>query len=358
MSSQSLKAVATGAAEAPRDPYQGLKNQLERSKGEFLPLFGNSQSNVDAFVRVVLNAVMANPDLLHADRRSLIASCMKAAQDGLMPDGREAVLNIYSTKVKTERGEQWVQMVQYLPMVGGLIKLLYASGEVKLVDAAAVYENDRFVYRRGDSPVLEHEPTLADDPGRIVAAYVVVHLTNGAIKREVMPRRDIEAVRAVSKSGNGVNSPWVKWYDQQAIKSVIKRAYKQLPRNDKFERAEKSDNDVIGFAATPTSVADIAARNAPAALGYHEADTLDFGVATHAAEPVEAEQQQATPAQARTARRAPAAPPAAKSFGDFNAAIEAAPDEAAARLLMDEAKASMSPEHMAQLQKTFEMSWS
>ena len=276
MASTTLREVASAKAQQqePRTPYESLKRQLESSKAEFLPLFGNSQQNVDRFIRVVLNAVLSNGDLLDADRRSLISACMKAAQDGLVPDGREAVLNIYNTKIKGKDGarDEWRKMAQYLPMVGGLIKKLYESGEITYVDAACVYANDRFMYRRGDEPKLEHEPTMADDSGQIVAAYVVIKLKNGEVKREVMPRRDIEAVRSASKSKD--SGPWVTWYDQQAIKSVIKRAYKQLPKADAFEKLADYDNQALGFAATPQSVAEIAARKTAPALENSPTNSL------------------------------------------------------------------------------------
>ena len=356
MSSANLKAITTGQAapEQPqRTPYEQLKRQLEASKAEFMPLLGGSQANVDAFVRVVLNAVMANPDLLAADRRSLIAGCMKAAQDGLMPDGREAVLNIYSVKVKEGGAERWVQHVQYLPMVGGLIKNLYASGEITSLDAAAVYANDRFLFRRGDDPKLDHEPTMADDPGQLVCAYVVVRLKNGDIKREVMPRRDIEAVRAVSKSGNGASSPWVKWYDQQAIKSVIKRAYKQLPKSEKFEAADRADNEELGFAGTPQSMADIAVRHSTAtppaprqALAHTAPDTLDFGTqGAGARQPVhvdrderdDAEGQQGTATRPEPKPEArPQARPPAFDVEAFRARMEGCTDVDALNLLADD----------------------
>lgn len=267
MSAQALKQIATGqsasqtgAPDEARNPYDALKRQLERSKAEFMPLMGQSINNVDKFIRVVLNSVMATPDLLEADRRTLLNACMKAAQDGLLPDGREAVLNIYNTKVRRGNREEWVKAVQYLPMVGGLIKKLYASGEIVYIDAACVYERDRFVFRRGDDPKLEHEPTMANDCGEIIAAYVVIKLRSGEVKREVMPRRDIDKVRGASKAGESASGPWVKWFDQMAIKSVVKRVYKQLPRSDEFERLEASDNQAMGFAATPESVAEIVGR--------------------------------------------------------------------------------------------------
>lgn len=268
------------AAQQPRSPYEALKGQLEKSKAEFMPLLGQSQQNVDRFIRVVLNAVMGNPDLLDADRRSLISACLRAAQDGLLPDGREAVLNIYNTKVKENGRDVWVKKAQYLPMVGGLVKKLYESGEVTYIDAACVYEGDRFTYRRGDEPKLEHEPTMSDEPGQIVAAYVVIKLKNGEVKREVMPRRDIEAVRGASKSKD--SGPWATWYDQQAIKSVIKRAYKQLPKADAFEAVAEHDNNALGFASASVSVGEITKRepapqDAPPALTHEQAERLDFG---------------------------------------------------------------------------------
>lgn len=307
-----LRSASTGQAQQPKNPYDALKRQLETSKAEFLPLMGGSMSNVDKFIRVVLNSVLATPDLLGADRRSLIASCMKAAQDGLMPDGREAVLNIYRTNVaKRDEKPNWVSMVQYLPMVGGLIKKLYESGEIVYIDAAVVYANDRFVFRRGDAPALEHEPTMADDAGAIVAAYCVVKMRNGETKREVLPMRDINRIKAASKSADSSSGPWNKWADQMAIKSVIKRIYKQLPKIDAFERLDASDNQAMGFAATPTSIADVAMRNAPTqtepAIEYQPSETIDWG-ATQMREPeyVMADDQQ------QRQQRAPAAQAAQK----------------------------------------------
>lgn len=304
MSTQALKQVATGQTppQEARNPYGALKCQLETSKAEFKPLLGND-TNVDRFIRVVLNSVLATPDLLEADRRSLIAACMKAAQDGLLPDGREAVLNIYNTKVKKNGQESWVKMAQYLPMVGGLVKKLYESGEITYIDAAAVYENDKFVYRRGDDPKLEHEPSLGDDAGKIIAAYAVIKLKNGEVKREVMPRRDIEAVRGASKSAE--RGPWVTWYDQQAIKSVIKRIYKQLPRADALEKVVASDNEALGFVdMSPQSAVGNAlrpAQQAPQALENAPSETAHFDMPdTREAVPVQQEasaQQQATQAQ-------------------------------------------------------------
>ena len=251
-----LQAAITGTTAREPTAYEKYRNRIEQMRPEIAALVGKEA--VDRFVRVCLNAVQANPKLLSANLRSLLLASMKAAQDGLMPDGREAVFNIYKTKVKGDGGrEEWIEMVQYLPMVHGLVKKLYDAGHVTFVDGVAVNEKDRFEYQRGDEPKIIHVPYAGeDDPGKVCAAYVIAKLKNGETKREVMFRRDIEKVRAASKSADGPG--WTTWYDQFAIKSVIKRAYKQLPSSEEFEKIVASDNEAMGFAPTmPMALEDM-----------------------------------------------------------------------------------------------------
>jgi recombination protein RecT len=243
-------AVVAKPAERALTPYEKFRGKLEALRPEIAALVG--KDTVDRFVRVCLNAVQATPKLLDADRRTLLLACVKAAQDGLMPDGREAVFNIYKTKIKGDGGrDEWIEAVQYLPMVHGLVKKLYDSEQVTFVDAVAVYEKDSFFYQRGDEPKIQHSPYAGDeDPGKVVAAYVVAKLKNGETKREVMFRRDIEKVRDASKAKDGPG--WTTWYDQFAIKSVIKRAYKQLPSTPEIDGVIASDNEALGISFGPS----------------------------------------------------------------------------------------------------------
>lgn len=229
------------------NPVVQVRNYLEKTMRNEIAKALPKGIDPDRFIRTVVTSVQMNPDLAFADRRSLIGSCMKAAQDGLMPDGREAVLNIYNTKVKQENREVWIKMVQYLPMVRGLIKVARNSGEIASIDAAAVYEKDHFRFTRGDDPKIEHEPYLgADEAGPVVAAYMIAKLTNGEVHREVMSRRDIEKVRAASKAASGPG--WTTWYDQFAIKSVLKRGTKLLPQSsDLLARVIEHDNEAMEF---------------------------------------------------------------------------------------------------------------
>ncbi len=205
--------------------------------------------DVDRFVRTAMTVVQMNPDLLLCTPTSLFGSIMLAAKDGLLPDGKEAVIQPYNVKVSkpNEKPERWEKQAQYMPMVKGLIQIMYRSGDVAMVDGVAVYEKDAFEYERGDAPRIYHKPYMGvDEPGPIVAAYCVIKLTNGEVKREVMMRRDLLKVREASKAAKGPG--WTKWEDQFSIKAVIKRAFKQLPTDSEdFDRVIQHDNDAMGF---------------------------------------------------------------------------------------------------------------
>lgn len=280
------------------NPMQQLRTMLEGSMRAEIAKALPKDIDPDRFIRTVVTAVQMNQDLLYADRRSLLSSCMKAAQDGLMPDGREAVLNIYNTKVKIDGRDQWVPMVQYLPMVRGVLKVIRNSGMVAHIDAAAVYERDHFAFKRGDDPKIEHEPYLgAEEPGKVVAAYMIVRLTNGEVHREVMPARDIEKTRAASKSGSGESSPWTKWYDQMAIKAVIKRAAKILPTSSEaLDRVIQNDNEATGFDFNQrgTDVAAITqAQAAPRLTDSKSSSRLSAIMGMNQKQPVDAAQAEA-----------------------------------------------------------------
>jgi len=234
-------------------PFRDFRSKLEGGMRVEIEKALPPGIDVDRFIRTTITAVQVNEDLLYADRKSLFISCMRAAGDGLLPDGREAVLNVYNTKQTEKQGnrnvEVWVPTVQYLPMVRGILKIMRTSSDIVDIDAAAVYAKDFFTFKRGDAPAIEHEPYLGDDdPGQVIAAYVIVTFRDGSKHREVMPRRDIEKTRLASKTGDGKNSPWTKWYDQMAIKAVIKRAAKLMPNApEALERAIANDNDALGY---------------------------------------------------------------------------------------------------------------
>src|SRR5436190_1020958 len=147
-------------------PITVLRTQLEQRAAEFRMVLP-SHISPERFQRTVLTAAQNSPDLLKCDRRSFLTSCMKAAQDGLLPDGREAAIVPFNTRTKIDGQWQFVKLAQYMPMVYGVIKKVLQSDEIKDIYANVVYmqeiEDGRFRYAEGSERRLYHEPIVTMD---------------------------------------------------------------------------------------------------------------------------------------------------------------------------------------------------
>jgi len=198
---------------------------------------------LEKFQRVAATAVANNPDLVNADRASLYGACMKAAQDGLLPDGREAALVIY----KAKDGDRWIKKAQYMPMVAGVLKKIRNSGELKELSAHVVYQHDAFDYWIDDAGEhLAHRPLLDGERGAFRLVYAVATTKEGGRYIEVMTKDQVDAVRAVSRAKDA--GPWVDWYPEMARKTVIRRLSKRLPMSTDIDELLHRDDDLYDLA--------------------------------------------------------------------------------------------------------------
>lgn len=219
---------------------------------EYSPQFAQalpSNVPVDRFKRVLLTAVSTNPDLLYANRRTFYTSAVRCAADGLMPDGREAALVVYNTKVKQRDPatgldvERRIDAVQYLPMVAGIRKRMRNTGDVLTATAEVVYSNDKFRYSLGDTPFIEHEPAgIAEERGTLIGAYAIIRLRSGEILRDVMRLSEIQKSREQGRSPNSLM--WQKFYDEGARKTVLRRCAKAAPQSAEFEAMLSRDEEL------------------------------------------------------------------------------------------------------------------
>lgn len=273
--------------------YDHLRFQLERRVDDFkmaLP----AHITPEKFQRTIMTAAQSNPDLLRADRGSFITSCMKAAQDGLLPDGREAAIVTFTTRKKDAQG-QWssVVLAQYMPMVFGLRKKILQSGEISTITTGVVYkreyEEGYFIYEEGTDAMLRHKPMLdladadaTDD--MIVAAYSIAVMKDGSKSFEVMSRAKINKVRQSSQTGalgkttrDGKpippKGPWVDWFDEMARKTVMRRHSKTLPMSGDILDVEAHDEALAARSAT--GVLEAVEPDAPRALPSRDETTHD-----------------------------------------------------------------------------------
>lgn len=197
------------------------------------------------FVRTVLTALQNNPDLLKADRQSVLSGCMKAAQDGLLIDNRDAALVIF----KTKDGDNWVMKAQYMPMVSGILKKARNSGQISTISAHVAYQNDKFLYVLGDEEKIIHEPNMLER-GKPIAAYAIVKLKDGSVQREVMTISEIDAIRKRSRTSD--KGPWVTDWAEMARKTVLRRIAKYIPSS-----ADKEGESLVDITSRDDDLYDM-----------------------------------------------------------------------------------------------------
>lgn len=272
--------MATQLAERTADPVAifrqtisqpAFRDQLKMALPNHIP--------VDRFIRVAQTAVQNNPDLLNpqkVERRSLFGALTKAAQDGLLPDGREGAIIPFKGKAVWQ------------PMVAGIMKKVRNSGQITNWEAAPVFERDTFERLLGDDQRIYHKPYEEGDPGEVVGAYSIVTFKDGTKSRDYLPRWRID--RALAQNPMGANSLMrTKFFDEAAVKTVIKHHSKRLPMSTDVEAFLERDEFM-----TPTSYREIEAgsepQQEPERLPPSRLDAIESMIEPEPEQPVESPQ--------------------------------------------------------------------
>lgn len=203
---------------------------------------------IDKFARIAKTAIANNPELADAEPASLMNSLVRCGQDGLVPDGREAAMVTFKTKVKQGGQEVWVPKAQYMPMVDGILKRARMSGEITVIAAKPVYAGDEFDYWMDEEGEhLNYRPKLrgAENRGDLQLVFAFARLSNGELVVETMTRDEIEKVRKASK--NSDSGPWKDWYDRMALKAVLHRHARRLPNASEVMELTGRDGFMYDF---------------------------------------------------------------------------------------------------------------
>ena len=228
----------------------------------------------DRFERVCIMAVQKNPKLLETDLRTLFLECQKAAADGLLPDGREAVL------VPRWNKDLGREAATYQPMTQGLLKLARNSGEIASIHVEIAYKGEDFAVILGDQPHIHHVRNIdLVDVAPPIAVYAVAHLKNGDMQREVLTAKQVEAIRNSNKFWQ--KSPWAgPFVGEMWRKAALRRLYKKLPSStdkegrDRFSKAierDAIDGEAADVTDQPAPPAAPASRDRPSRLDALEA---------------------------------------------------------------------------------------
>lgn len=192
----------------------------------------------ERFTRMVLSALSTNPKLAECSPNSFLGAMMSAAQLGVEPNtplGQAYLIPYWN-------GKNRCYECQFQLGYKGLIDLAYRSGEVSIIQAHTVYQNDEFVYELGLDPKLKHKPATKDR-GKPIYYYAMFKTKDGGYGFEVMSYDDVSAhARKYSKSYD--NGPWKTNFDEMAKKTVLKRVLKYAPLKSDFVKAVVQDETI------------------------------------------------------------------------------------------------------------------
>lgn len=186
--------------------------------------------------------------LLTADRNSLYMAIKDAAQQGLMPDGKEGVLVVYNTTVKDAQGrESKVGIVSFQPMILGIVKLMRQSGEILDCNAYVVHEKDAFRFTLGVDKMPTHDPDWFGERGAPIGAWAYIKLTNGEVISRMLPKDKIQRVAAASKQPENYSPTDGQAWEEFWQKAALRNAAKFAPKTPKLEAALAKDEDEFDF---------------------------------------------------------------------------------------------------------------
>lgn len=213
-------------------PSEEIRGQLNRMKEQF-KLVLPPQIDVDRFTRIAVTAIQNTPALVKCDRHSLYGAFMKAAQAGLLPDGKEAAIVPFKDQAV------------FIAMTEGILKQVRNSGELKSITSQVVFENDKFRYwvdENGEH--LEHEPNWFTDRGKRRGVYALATTKDGGVYVEVLSEKQVMDIKNVSRAKDG--PAWTGQFDGEMWrKSAIRRLSKRLPKSTDLEGAIAADDDLF-----------------------------------------------------------------------------------------------------------------
>lgn len=247
---QSLRKTAGGG---PEKPHASMKDIAELPKARQFPkMLEAFQGEVaralpahlsaDRMARIALTCFRNTPKLAECEPASVFAGVLQAAQLGLEPGLLgQCYLIPYRNRAKN-RYECQLQIGYQ-----GLVDLARRSGRIVSLEAHAVYKADHFVCKFGIDTVLEHEPAWDEaERGELRLVYAVAKLKDGGTHIEVMSRAEIDRIRDRSQNVQSAKrydkeTPWDTDYEQMALKTVLRRITKFLPKSVELAQAVALD---------------------------------------------------------------------------------------------------------------------
>jgi phage RecT family recombinase len=242
--------MSTQAAPQQASPQQlaiarrhELLEYITKFGGEFEKL-GPRGMTADYYVASLELYFREHAQLLDCKPLSIATGMLRVAQTGL-------VLGVSCDLLPFK------SVCQFSPRYGGIIELALQSG-VRAINTGVVREGDHFVFEKGTTLKLSHQP-IAKSTAPITHAYAIAEVKQGAFSVECMTKEQIDAHRRqFSKSwwwidpknhASGVIPlEEIAWYGK---KTCVRQLSSVLPKNPRlaaalmFEKQGEDEEEIL-----------------------------------------------------------------------------------------------------------------
>lgn len=212
-----------------------IKDEIYALRDTFQSRLSNNNLNFEVEAGFAVQQLEANDYLLSvamSNRQSVINAVTNVAAIGisLNPARKQAYLVPRDKKVCLD--------ISYI----GLVDLATQSGSIVWAKSELVYEADQFqMGEPGTMPKHQFNP-FAKDRGQVIGAYVVAKTPGGEYLCDAMSLEEIHAIRDRSSAWKAWikdkrSCPWVTDPGEMCKKTVIKRASKLWPKNERLNMA-------------------------------------------------------------------------------------------------------------------------
>lgn len=138
--------------------------------------------------------------------------------------------------------------ITFMPSYMGLVDVLVNNGLVRKVEAHPVFDGEEFSIQFGTNAGLRHVPNPwgTRDKNSLVGAYYYVLLADGTEMYDTMSKEEIEVIRKRAPSAKS-SSPWDTDYVEMVKKTLVRRAFKMVPKNGISEDKIKAIEAVFDY---------------------------------------------------------------------------------------------------------------
>lgn len=228
-------------------PIDKFKHSLSIYEKEVLrALLLKTGLQPEKFKETVISEIKRNDKLLDAyvkNPKSMFASILFAAEIGLVPSETLGEFYLIPRNIKQPNGSY---LATVTPLIGykGMVSIILRSGQITRISAEVVYEGDEFDVEYGLEPKLLHKPNFSIEmtAKKITHVYSVAKHKNGEYQFIVMTKKQIEAIKDMSKYDNelyfnDLRNP-NRWLEK---KTAILQLAKLLPKDFHTKYAAEMD---------------------------------------------------------------------------------------------------------------------